>query len=223
MGQMTRLTAGDGHELDAYQAAAAGRRVGGLVVVQEIFGVTDHIKRVVDRFASEGFDAIAPAMFDRVERGVTVDYGDFETGRAYMRQLEWPEILDDVNTAIAAVAAGGPVGLVGYCWGGTVAHVAAAECDLAASVSYYGASTVNHLDKKPRCPIMYHFGDQDRSIPPEAIDRIKAAHPDGIFHVYAGADHGFNCEDRPMYDAEAAELAHERTLEFLRSRLRAAG
>ncbi len=222
MGQTIRLTSADGHELDAYRASAEGERIGGLVVVQEIFGVTDHVKRVVDQYAAAGFEAIAPAMFDRIERNITVDYSDFETGRGYMRQLEWPQILHDVNAAIDAVKADGPVGLVGYCWGGTVAHVAAAECDIAASVSYYGAGTVNHLDKKPKCPIMYHFGDQDRSIPPEAIDKIRSAHPEGHFHVYAGADHGFNCDDRPMYDAAAAELAYERSLEFLHSRLSAA-
>lgn len=222
MGQMTRLTAPDGHELDAYAASAAGGRVGGLVVVQEIFGVTAHIERVVDEYAAAGFDAIAPAMFDRIERGITVDYTDFETGRGYMRRLEWPDVVHDVNAAIAAVAGAGPVGLVGYCWGGTVAHVAAAECDLAASVSYYGASIVNHLDRKPKCPIMYHFGDQDKSIPPESIEKIRAAHPEGVFHVYPGADHGFNCDDRPMFDAATAELARERSLEFLRTHLRGA-
>lgn len=222
MGQMTRLTAADGHELDAYRELATGGKAGGLVVVQEIFGVTDHIKRVVDEYAAAGFDAIAPAMFDRIDRGITVDYTDFETGRGYMRRLEWPDVIHDVNAAIAAVADVGPVGLVGYCWGGTVAHVAAAECDLAASVSYYGASIVNHLDKKPKCPIMYHFGEQDKSIPPEAIEKIRAAHPEGVFHVYPGADHGFNCDDRPMFDAAAADLARERSLEFLRAHLRGA-
>lgn len=223
MGEWIRLRAADGHELDAYRAGAEGKRIGGLVVVQEIFGVTEHIKRVVERYAAAGFDAVAPAMFDRVERGVAVDYTDFEAGRAYMRRLEWPEILHDVNAAIAAVEPSGPVGLVGYCWGGTVAHVAAAECVLAAAVSYYGAGTVNHLDRKPKCPVMYHFGETDGSIPPEAIDKIRAAHPEGRFHVYSGADHGFNCEDRPMFDAAAAELAYERTLEFLRAALAAAG
>lgn len=222
MGQTIRLTSADGHELDAYHASAEGERVGGLVVIQEIFGVTDHIKRVVEQYAAAGFEAIAPAMFDRVERGVTVDYTDFETGRGYVSRLEWPGILHDVGAAIAAVQAGGAVGLVGYCWGGTVAHVAAAECDLAASVSYYGARTVEHLDKKPKCPIMYHFGELDKSIPPEAIESIRKAHPEGEFHIYAGADHGFNCEDRPMFDADAAALAYERSLEFLRTHLRAA-
>lgn len=219
MGETRRLKAADGHELDAYRAEAAGTRIGGLVVVQEIFGVTDHIKRVVDQYAGAGFDAIAPAMFDRIERDLKVDYTDFETGRGYMRRLEWPQIIHDVNAAIAAVGDAGPVALVGYCWGGTVAHVAAAECDLAASISYYGSGTVNHLDKKPRCPIMYHFGDQDKSIPPEAIEEIRNAHPEGVFHVYPGADHGFNCDDRPMFDAETAKLAYERSLEFLRANL----
>ncbi len=219
MGQTIRLTAADGHELDAYRASAQGEPAGGLVIVQEVFGLTDHIKRVAEQYAAAGFEAVAPAMFDRVERGVTIDYGDVETGRAYMRRLEWPGILDDVDAAIRAVEAAGRVGLVGYCWGGTVAHVAAAECDLAASVSYYGTGTVNHLDEKPKCPIMYHFGEQDRSIPAEAIEKIRGAHPEGVFHVYPGADHGFNCDDRPMFDAEAAALARERSREFLREHL----
>lgn len=216
MGDMIRLQASDGHELDAYRSAAPGTSSGGIVVIQEIFGVTDHVKRVVDRFAEAGFDAIAPAMFDRVGRGIVYDYKDIETGRATMRQLEWPQIVRDVEAAAAAALSGMAIGVVGYCWGGTVAHVAAAELPIAAAVSYYGSAVVKNLDKQPKCPIMYHFGGQDRSIPPADIDAIRQAVPDGVFHVYPEAGHGFNCEDRDAFSPADAGLAQERTLAFLR-------
>jgi carboxymethylenebutenolidase len=215
MGQMIRVSASDGHQLEAYQAAATGRSSGGIVVIQEIFGVTAHIQRVVDAYAEAGFDAIAPAMFDRLERGVVLDYSDVETGRSTMRRLEWANTLKDVVAAASATRSGLSVGVVGFCWGGTVAHVAASELPVAAAVSYYGAGVARLLDRKPKCPIMYHFGEQDHSIPPEDVDAIRSAVPEGIFHVYAGAAHGFNCEDRPSYSPADAKLAFDRSLAFL--------
>lgn len=215
-GSMIRVRARDGHELDAYEAVPAGAPQGGVVIVQEIFGLTSHIKRVADRYAEAGFHAIAPALFDRAERGVVLDYADIETGRGYMRRLDWPSTMRDVEAAAAATNCGMSIGVVGFCWGGTVVHVAASELPIAAGVSYYGAAIAKLLDRKPKCPIMYHFGDQDHSIPPEDIERIEQAVPDGVFHVYAGAGHGFNCEDRAAYSPSSAALAHERSLIFLR-------
>lgn len=220
MGARTTLTAADGHALGAYAAGVGGRAVGGLVVVQEIFGVTPHIERVADRYAELGFAAIAPQMYDRIEPDVIVDYSDFETGRGYMRRLSWEQILADVDAAAAAVADAGRTGIIGFCWGGTVAHVAAAARPFAAAVSYYGGAIVNHLDKRPQCPIMYHFGEEDASIPPQNVDKIRDALPEGRYFVYPGAAHGFSCEDRASFDAAAAALAFERSAVFVNECLR---
>jgi carboxymethylenebutenolidase len=219
VGTMIRLMAADGHELDAYLAGAPGSPKGGLVLVQEIFGVTNHVKRVVDRYAAEGYTTVAPAMFDRVQRGVALDYRDIEQGRALMHKLEWPTTLADVAAAAASVRAAGRIGIVGFCWGGTVAHVAASELDLSAAVSYYGGAVAKMLDRQPRCPILYHFGDRDHAIPLADIDKIRAANPNSEVCVYAGAGHGFNCDERVSYSPNDARLAFERSLAFLAKHL----
>lgn len=218
MGDWVRLAAGDGHEFDAYRAAPPGTPLGGVVVVQEIFGLTPHVLAVVDRYAEHGFAAIAPALFDRVERGIVYDYADIEPGRATMRRLEWPQTIADVAAAAGALN-DLRVGIVGFCWGGTVVHVAASRLPLHAAVSYYGTAVAKMLDEAPQCPILYHFGARDRSIPPEDIERIRAAVPEGVFHVYEGADHGFDCRDRAAYSEDAAAVAFDRSLEFLRTHL----
>jgi carboxymethylenebutenolidase len=219
MGTTIRLKAKDGHELDAYLAPAKGKAKGGIVVVQEIFGVTKHIERVADQFAASGYEVVAPAMFDRVERNVTLAYSEIEKGREYMRRLEWPNTLADVEAAVNEGRGAGRVAVVGYCWGGTVAHVAASELDIDAAISYYGGAVAKMLDKKPRCPIMYHFGDQDASIPRSDIELIKKATPESTLHVYPGAGHGFNCDERASYSAKDAKLAFDRSIEFLNAQL----
>ncbi len=216
MGKMIKLKAKDGHELDAYVAEPKGTPLGGIVVVQEIFGVNDHIKRVADQFAAEGFKAIAPAMFDRIERGITLPYTAIQQGIAYMQQLKWPNTLADLEAAAEQVRGAGSAAVVGFCWGGTVAHVAASELDVDAAVSYYGGGVAKMLDKEPRCPIMYHFGDQDGSIPLADIEKIQSALPDEVVHVYPGAGHGFNCDERGSYSAPDARLAFGRSIAFLR-------
>jgi carboxymethylenebutenolidase len=214
MGKMIRLRAKDGHELDAYVAEPAGAPKGGVVVVQEVFGVTDHIKRVADRYAAQGYRAIAPAMFDRIERNLTLDYSEVQKGIQYMRQLQWPNTLADVEAAANEVRAGSAA-VVGFCWGGTVAHVAASELPLDAAVSYYGGGVAKMLDKKPQCPILYHFGDQDASIPLLDVEMIRRANPDSPLYIYPGAGHGFNCDERASYSEKDAELAFQRSVEFL--------
>ena len=215
-----RLRASDGHELEAYLAEPVGEAKGGLVVVQEIFGVTNHIKRVADQYAAQGYKVVAPAMFDRVERDVTLDYSQIEKGREYMRRLEWIDTLADIEAAANEVRDAGSASVVGYCWGGTVAHVAASELALDAAVSYYGGGVAKMLDKKPRCPILYHFGDQDASIPLPDVEKIRKANPRSPLFVYAGAGHGFNCDERGSYSAKDSKLAFERSLEFLREHTR---
>ena len=216
MGKMIRLKSHDGHELDAYAAEPKGKPRGGIVVVQEIFGVTDHVKRVADQYAAEGYKAIAPAMFDRIKRGITLPYSAVQQGIAYMQQLEWPNTLADLEAAAEAIRDTGSASVVGYCWGGTVAHVAASELDLDAAVSYYGGGVVRMLDKHPQCPIMHHFGDQDGSIPIADVEKIKGTYPDAVLHVYKGAGHGFNCDERGSYSAADARVAFGRSIEFLR-------
>ena len=215
---MIELTASDGHTLAAYRAEPAGRPRGAVVVIQEIFGVNSHIKAVSDRFAADGYVAVAPAMFDRVQRDVDLGYTS-ETvakGRELRAAVALDDAMKDVGAAVAAGAGAGKVGIVGYCWGGFVVWMAAARVDgLAAAVSYYGGGVLENAGERPRCPVMLHFGERDGISPPEGIARFRGAHPDLAVHVYP-ADHGFDCEPRASHDAACARLARERTLAFLR-------
>jgi carboxymethylenebutenolidase len=215
MGKMIRLKAKDGHELDAYVAEPKGKAKGGIVVVQEIFGVTNHIKRVADQYAAQGYKAVAPAMFDRIERNLTLEYTEVPKGIEYMQQLKWPNTLADLEAAATEARGAGSAAVVGFCWGGTVAHVAASDLKLDAAISYYGGGVAKMLDKKPRCPILYHFGDQDASIPLPDVEKIKPTNPSSPLFVYPGAGHGFNCDERGSYSAKDAKVAFERSLEFL--------
>jgi carboxymethylenebutenolidase len=215
MGEFNTLMARDGHEFRAYLAAPPGRARGAIVVIQEIFGVNAHIRSVTDGFAAEGYVAIAPSLFDRVRRGIELDYNDktMQEGQGYVKQLQHEEILKDLSAAIAVVKHAGRVGVVGYCWGGTMAYVAACELPVACAVAYYGGSIVKYLDKKPKRPVMYHFGEQDQSIKPEDIEKIKAVHSQGIYYTYP-AKHAFNRDVGPNYEPQSAALARQRTLEF---------
>jgi carboxymethylenebutenolidase len=218
MGKNTELTAADGHRLDAYAASPAGEPRGGIVVIQEIFGVTRHIRAVADSYAAAGYEAIAPALFDRVEKHVDVPYTDMARGIAFMQAMKMDQVILDVQAAVQAVAPAGKVGVVGYCWGGTVAYVAAARLGVAAAVSYYGGGTANFLAEKPKVPVMYHYGERDTHIPLAAVEQVKAADPGGIFYLYP-ADHGFNCTDRASYEPASANLAFERSVEFFHKNL----
>lgn len=219
MGEFTTIMARDGHEFQAYLSPPPGKPHGAVVVIQEIFGVNSHIKAITDGFAKEGYTAIAPAMFDRIRRGIDLGYSesDLQEGFGYMQQLELEETLKDLAAAVAVVKHSGRIGTVGYCWGGAMSYVAACELQIACAVVYYGKAS-NFLDRKPRCPVMYHFGTQDKSIPMSDVDKIKAADPKGVFYEYE-AGHGFSCDQRPSFSPEAAALARQRTLEFFGHRL----
>jgi carboxymethylenebutenolidase len=186
-----------------------------VLVLQEIFGVNSHMRAVADGFAAAGYLAIAPSLFDRVRRNVEMGYAppDVEHGRGYVAQVSEEKLLLDMRACINVVRHAGAVGVVGYCWGGSLAYLAACELPVAAAVAYYGTRTLQYLENKPRAPVMYHFGDRDKTIPPEAIEKIRAAHPQGEYFTYP-ADHGFNCDQRASFDAPSARLAHERTLAF---------
>lgn len=219
MGSMIELQASDGHKFAAYRAETAGKPRGGLVVIPEIFGVNKHIKAVADGYAADGYLVVAPAMFDRAQRNYDTGYSqpEIQAGVAIMQKLDWKQTMQDAAAAIEAAKAGGKVGIVGYCWGGTVAWVSAARlAGLACSVPYYGGGMPGFIGEKPRCPTMCHFGEQDQSPTLEQAKAIAKAHPEITAHYYAGAGHGFNCDHRPSYNAEASKLARERTLAFLR-------
>lgn len=216
MGESIRLTADDGHRLDGWLARPRGKPRGGLVVLQEIFGVNRHIRRVTESFAEAGYLAVAPALFDRVRPGVDIAYDQLQAGRDVMTSLDRANTVRDVAAAVAAVREAGRVGAIGYCWGGALADLAACLCGVDAAVSYYGRHTATWLDLEPRCPVLYHFGKLDPFIPQDTVEAIRAGRPKGIFHVYEDAGHGFNCDERHEFHAESARLALERTLAFLR-------
>ncbi len=216
MGETIRLTAADGHPLDGYLARPRTSPRGGLVVLQEIFGVNAHIRRVADAFAAEGYLALAPALFDRVRSGVDLAYDQLQAGRDTMGALDRAHTVLDMSAAVAAVRQAGKVGAVGYCWGGALADLAACLCGVEAAVAYYGRHTATWLELTPQCPVLYHFGKLDPFIPPETVEAIRAGRPNGVFHVYEQAGHGFNCDERHEFHPASAALALERTLEFLR-------
>jgi carboxymethylenebutenolidase len=195
---------------------------GALVVVQEIFGVNHHIRHVCDTFAAHGYVAIAPAFFDHFEHGVELDYDaeGVKRGKELVDRLGFERALEDIHEAAGVVQDAGKVGVVGYCWGGSVAFLANTRLSMPA-VSYYGARTAPFLDEKLDAPMMFHFGDQDASIPTEVIDLHRSKQPTAELHVYP-AGHGFNCDQRADYDEASATLALDRTLSFLRRTLRPA-
>ena len=214
---MIELRADDGHILEAYEVHPEGAG-SALVIVQEIFGVNYHIREVCDRFAALGFHTVAPQLFDRVERGVDYDYTpeSLERGRAIRSGLDWDAAVTDLGAAVARVSSTGPVAVVGYCFGGSMAWLAAAALPVKASVGYYGGQIAGFLDRAPQVPTMLHFGEVDEAIPLSDVDAIAAAYPEVLVHVYEGAGHGFNCDARDAYHPSSAALAQERTLDFLR-------
>ena len=222
MGKMIELTASDGHKLAAYRADPSAKPRGAVVVIQEIFGVNSHIKAVTDGYAADGYVAIAPAMYDRVQRNYDTGYSqdEIQAGLKIMQGLDWSNTMKDVAAALEAVKSAGKVGIVGYCWGGTVAWVAAARVPgLAASAPYYGGGMPNFMDEKPKVPVLCNFGELDQSPTPDQAKALLAKHPQVQGHFYPGAGHGFNCDHRGSYNAGASKLARERTLEFFRKNL----
>jgi carboxymethylenebutenolidase len=221
MGQFIDLKAADGQAIPAYVAQPTGAAKGGIVVVQEIFGVNSHIRAVADGYAKEGYLAVAPATFQRVKPGVELGYeaDDMSAGmalKAAVEALPSPGVMQDLRAAIQHASQAGKVGIVGFCWGGLLTWRAACTLDgLSAAVPYYGGgvTTPDEIARKPKVPVLAHFGDQDHWIPLDSVEAFKKAHPEVEVHVYH-ANHGFNCDQRGSYDAAAAKLARERTLAF---------
>lgn len=219
MGDWVKLHVTDGQELSAWVARPEGEPVAGLVVVQEIFGVNAHIRSVTDGWAKDGFLAIAPALFDRIEPGVELAYEgpDMERARSFIPKLDVEKSVLDTKAAMeyAASATGKKVAVIGYCYGGTVAWLAATRLSAAAAVGYYGGQISRFAAENPACPMMLHFGRQDAHIPAEEVDKVKSAHPEVEVYWY-DAGHGFNCDARSSYNPAAAIEARERSLAFLR-------
>ena len=218
MGAFIELTASDGARISAYESAPAAAPRGAVVVVQEIFGVNGHIRSVCDGYAAEGYRAIAPALFDRYERGVDIGYtpADIARGRELKTRAITDAALRDIAAAQDAVAGAGKVGIIGYCWGGFITWMSASRLPgFACAVPYYGGGMLEAVGERPRCPVLAHFGEHDKAIPVAGVRDFAKAHPEVQVFIYA-ADHGFNCDQRAAYDPPSAKLARERTLSFLR-------
>jgi carboxymethylenebutenolidase len=219
MSEYVTLRTADGHELSAYVARPKGEPVSGLVVVQEIFGLNAHIRSVADGYAKDGFLAVAPALFDRIERGVDLGYDKDDRQRAmkFIPKLDAEKSLADVAAAIeySERATGKKAGVVGYCYGGTIAWLAAARLQPAAAVGYYGGQIYKYAEEDLSAPVMLHFGKHDAHIPAEEVEKIQAAHPEVEIYWY-DAGHGFNRDVDASYNKAAADVARERSLDFLR-------
>jgi carboxymethylenebutenolidase len=223
MGETVKIQAVDGHELDAYAAKPAGEPIAGLVVIQEIFGVNRHIRSVADGYAKDGFFAVAPALFDRVERGVELSYEgeDARKGMALLQKTDIVKALADVDAALAYTAKeiGKKVGVIGYCFGGLLAWLSATRLHPAAAVGYYAGRIGNFAAEMPKVPVQLHFGKLDTHIPAEQVEAVHSAHFEVEIHWYEGTGHGFNCDMRASYNPQAAALARARALEFLKKNL----
>jgi carboxymethylenebutenolidase len=221
MGESVRLRAEDGHEFQAWRADPAPPRKGAVVVIQEVFGVNPHIRDVCDRYAERGYAATAPALFDRIQPGVELDYDEpgVTKGRELVGELGWDAPMLDIWASAKALRADGKVGVVGYCWGGSVAWFAGCRLDVGCVSAYYGRHIVEFLDEKPRCPAILHFGAEDVLIPQENVRKVRMAYPDVPLYLYEGAGHGFNCDRRADFRPDASRIALERTLAWFAAHL----
>jgi len=219
MGKTIELAAADGYKLSAYRAEPQGKPKGALIVAMEIFGVNSHIRSIADGYAADGYLAIAPALFDRVERGYDTGYGPADRQKGIdiiQKRINLDDTMKDVAAALQSVASAGKVGIVGYCWGGRVSWLSAAKVGgLACAISYYGGGIPGLADLQPKCPVLFHWGETDQSLPLDQVKAFAAKHS-GETHYFYPAGHGFNCDQRESYDAASAKLARTRSLEFLR-------
>jgi carboxymethylenebutenolidase len=216
MGTDIEITASDGHTFAAYRADPSGAPKGGILVVQEAFGVNPHIRHMADTYAAAGYLAIAPALYDRVERGIEVGYTgeDREKGIGAMQASNFDDVMKDIDATRALLSEAGKVGITGWCWGGSVTFLSACRVDgLACASSYYGGRVPDFMTETPKCPLEFHWGETDASIPMDKVRAVEAQHPDVASFVYP-AGHGFMCDDRESYHKESAELSHKRTMEM---------
>jgi len=219
MGETISLTASDGHTLDAYKASPSGPAKGALVVVQEIFGINSQIRRTVDYFAEQGYETIAPALFDRVEKGIELGYNetDFGIGRETRGKITDEFITADISAAVKAVSSPGKVSVIGFCFGGYATYIAACTVDgVSAAMPFYGGGIAGKVGElKPKCPVQFHFGDKDAAIPLDDLQKIKDALQDSPLYVYDDSGHGFTCDDRDSYNEGATKRAFARALDWM--------
>jgi carboxymethylenebutenolidase len=219
MGETISLTASDGHVLDAYKASPSGAAKGGVVVIQEIFGINGQIRRTADYFAEQGYVAIAPALFDRVGKDIELGYNetDFGIGRETRGKITDDWIIADIGAAVNEASSAGKVSVIGFCFGGYAAYVAACAVDgVSAAMPFYGGGIAAKLsDMTPKCPTQFHFGDKDAAIPLDDLQKIKDALQDSPLYVYDDSGHGFTCDDRDSYNQGAAERAFVRALDWM--------
>lgn len=223
MGQDVKLTASDKFQLGGYRADPSGKPKGAIVVIQEIFGVNHHIRAVVDRYAAQGYVAVAPAIFDRIEPNFQSDYSadEIAVARKFVANPDWEAMLRDTQAAIDSVKNVGPVGIVGFCLGGSVAYAAATKLSgLSAAIGYYGGAVVRFADDKPKVPTQLHFGEKDAGIPLTDVETIRSKRPEVEVLVYPGAQHGFSCDERASFDKPSSDLANERSLAFFAKHLK---
>jgi carboxymethylenebutenolidase len=212
------IAAKDGHKFSAYCAKPTGDPRGGLVIIQEFFGVNGHISRVCDQYAADGYLVLSPAIFDRVERNVELGYDEsgMNKGRLLRAKLDLDQIMLDVQGAIDAAGGAGKVAALGYCWGGSLAYIAAARLSgLACAVGYYGAQIAAHSSETPHVPVQLHYAETDEYIPQSDIEKVRQAQPAVTIYQYLGTEHGFNCDDRRFYEPKSAAIARARTLSFI--------
>jgi carboxymethylenebutenolidase len=222
MGQIIQLTARDGHPFGAYIAEPAGPPRGGLVIGMEMYGVNDYLTGLCDDFADEGYLSIAPGLFDRLEPGVTLAYDDAGSrrGKELSALNDFTRTMDDVAAAADKVRSAGKVAIIGFCFGGTVAWLAACREAFDASIAYYGSNMCDYGGESARCPMICHVGDLDNAVPPAAVAAFQDSHPDVHWHIYCGVQHGFDNHTRlARHDAAASALARQRTLAFLREEI----
>ena len=217
MSSLVHALAKDGHIVDLYVAKPKSQAVATVIVLQEIFGITDHIQAICQQYATHGYLAVAPALFDRIQKNIVLDYSSIKEGRDYKMQLQDEQVLLDIAAAAATAENDLKVAVIGFCFGGALSYLASTRLNLNCAISYYGGGIAEkYINQKPLCPIMYHFGALDPIIPSTDVAAIQSNHPEGVFHIYDNAGHGFNCSDRKDYHEESAKIAFARSLEFLK-------
>ena len=213
------LRAADGHEFSAYVAQPEGKPRGGVIIVQDVFGVNRHFRAVADDYAAQGYRVIAPALFDRVRPNVELPYTDAgrDEGRAVVANVTFELAARDVAATRSALLGAGKIGIVGFCWGGTVGWTSVTRLDgFAAASCYYPGRIGEFAAEEPSCPVQFHFAEHDHSIGPADIEKVRSAQGPRVEIFVYPASHGFNCDLRPVFDAASAALARQRTLRLLR-------
>ncbi len=215
---MKSFTSSDGHQFVAYQSEPVTAPRGVVIIIQEIFGVTDHLCETADKLAKEGYIGVVPAFFDRLQPGVQLTYNDADLGRELAMQLQPDQVILDIAAVIDSHK-NSRVAVMGFCWGGTMAYLAASQLNIDAGIAYYGTRIHQNLDQKPACPFLFQFGAKDHLVSVEDIEAVQNVNPDATFFIYEEAGHAFSCEPRETFHRESAELAWVRSLEFLQQNL----